>query len=74
MRGPVSPVLLRLRVRGALSETLLGAFPGLEATIEDGETALVGALADQSALFGVFAEVEALGLELLEVSCDCGMA
>jgi hypothetical protein len=32
-----------------------------------GETVLTGSLVDQSALFGVLAQVEALGLDLLEV-------
>jgi hypothetical protein len=63
--------IVRLRVRGALSETLLGAFPGLEAKVERGDTVLAGALPDQAAVFGVFAAVEALGLELLEVGGEC---
>jgi hypothetical protein len=32
-----------------------------------GETVLTGLLADQSAMFGVLAQIEALGLELLEL-------
>jgi hypothetical protein len=32
-----------------------------------GETVLTGLLADRSALFGVLAQVEALGLDLVEV-------
>ena len=31
------------------------------------QTVLTGTLADQAALYGVLAEIEALGLELLEV-------
>jgi hypothetical protein len=56
-----------IHIRGLLGETLLSAFPGLDATRRDGETVLSGALSDQAALFGVLAQVEALGLELLEV-------
>jgi hypothetical protein len=56
-----------IRVRGLLGETMLAGFPGLDATRCDGETVLAGALPDQAALFGVLAEIEALGLELLEV-------
>jgi len=56
-----------IRVRGLLGETLLAGFPDLRATERDGETLLAGALPDQSALFGVLAQVEALGLELVEV-------
>jgi hypothetical protein len=54
-----------IRVRGQLSETLLGAFPGLRAEAQGGETVLAGPLPDQAALFGVLAQIEALGLELL---------
>ena len=32
-----------------------------------GETVLTGLLEDQSAMFGVLAQIEALGLELLEL-------
>jgi hypothetical protein len=56
-----------IRIRGLLGETLLAGFPGFDATERDGETLLVGTVPDQAGLFGVIAEVEALGLELLEV-------
>lgn len=49
---------------------LLTGFPDLDATQHDGETVLAGSLPDQSALFGVLAQIEALGLELLEVRRD----
>jgi len=61
------PTMYEIRIRGALSERLLGAFPGLQAETQGGETVLTGALADQAALHGVLSEIEALGLELLEV-------
>jgi len=54
-------------VRGLLSETLLAAFPTLSAEAHGAETVLAGALADQAALYGVLAQIEALGLELIEV-------
>jgi len=54
-------------VRGLLSETLLAAFPTLSAEANGAETVLAGALADQAALYGVLAQIEALGLELLDV-------
>lgn len=56
-----------IRVRGHLGETLLTAFPRLHATVGSGETTLAGVLPDQAALHGVLAQIEALGLELLEV-------
>ena len=54
-------------VRGQLSETLLAAFPTLSAETHGAETVLAGALPDQAALYGVLAQIEALGLELIEV-------
>jgi hypothetical protein len=35
--------------------------------LKDNETVLTGVVEDQSALFGVVAQIEALGLELLEL-------
>jgi len=57
----------RIAVNGVLSETTRCAFPGLVAEARGGETLLHGPIADQAALFGVLARIEALGLELLEV-------
>jgi hypothetical protein len=54
-------------VRGHLGETMRSAFPALRAQPHGEDTVLTGALPDQSALYGVLAEIEALGLELLEV-------
>ena len=67
MNGNTAPCLYRIRIRGALGETLLAAFPSLEAETRSGETVLSGTLPDQAALHGVLSEIEALGLELLEV-------
>jgi hypothetical protein len=61
------PRLYRIRVRGVLGETILSAFPALRSRAEDGDTVLTGVLADQAAVYGVLAEAEALGLELVEV-------
>ena len=67
MNRSAAPSHYRIRVRGHLGDTLLGAFPRLHAQREGGETVLAGALPDQAALHGVLARIEALGLELLEV-------
>ena len=67
MDADAKPDLYEIRIRGVLSERLLGAFPGLEAQTRGGETVLAGALPDQAALYGVLAQIEALGLKLLEV-------
>jgi hypothetical protein len=45
---------------------MLGAFPELLAETRGDDTVLTGALTDQAALHGVLAQIEALGLELLE--------
>jgi hypothetical protein len=39
----------------------------MESEVRAGETLLMGSLADRSALYGVLAQIEALGLELVEV-------
>ena len=54
-------------VRGHLGETMRSAFPALRAQLRGQDTVLTGAMADQDELYGVIAEIEALGLELLEV-------
>jgi hypothetical protein len=56
-----------IRVRGRLGETIRSAFPVLQAEASGGDTVLTGQLADHAALNGVLAEIDALGLELLEV-------
>jgi hypothetical protein len=61
------PQRYEIRVRGHLGATMLRAFPALQAERRDGDTLLRGALPDQSALHGVLAQIEALGLELLEL-------
>jgi hypothetical protein len=43
------------------------AFSDLDAEIQDGDTVLRGAIQDQSALHGVLSQIEAFGLELLEL-------
>ena len=61
------PYRYRIVIRGRLGETIRGAFPDLRAEASDGDTVFTGPLADRAALYGVLAEIEALGLELLEV-------
>jgi hypothetical protein len=54
-------------VGGRLGDTIRSAFPALRAWARGGDTVLSGVLADQAALYGVLAQMEALGLELIEV-------
>jgi hypothetical protein len=55
-----------IRVRGHLGSRMLRAFPALGAQTRGEDTLLRGRLADQAAVYGVLAKLEALGLELLE--------
>jgi hypothetical protein len=51
-----------IRIRGHLGATMLRAFPALHAETRDGHTLLRGGIADQAALHGALAQIEALGL------------
>ena len=61
------PGLYIIRIKGRLGATALSAFPTMVPEVEGSDTVLRGLLTDASALFGVLAQIEALGLELLEV-------
>jgi hypothetical protein len=65
--GDREPPLHEIRVRGPIGETIMLAFPTLTATRHEQDTLLVGSLADQCALYGAIHQLEALGLQLLEV-------
>jgi hypothetical protein len=67
MRDPRKDARYEIRIRGILGESVAGAFPGLLARENRGETVLTGRLPDQAALHGVLAQIEALGLELIEI-------
>ena len=61
------PGLYMIRIKGRLGATALSAFPSMVSESEGSETVLTGLLEDQSALYGVLAQIEALGLELVEL-------
>jgi hypothetical protein len=65
--GNLQPRRYEIRVHGHLGETIRSAFPGLKARTNGDDTVLTGTFADRAALYGVLAEAEGLGLELLEV-------
>ena len=69
MRMPSNrtPQYREIRVRGPIGPTMLEAFPTLTARRVGEDTLLCGPIADQSALYGVIHQLEALGLELLEL-------
>jgi len=61
------PGFYAIRIKGRLGATALSAFPSMAAELDGSETVLTGPLEDQSALFGVLAQIEALGLDLVEL-------
>jgi hypothetical protein len=61
-----APAPYLIRINGHLGATVLSAFPALAPRHHGACTVLTGLL-DRSALYGVLAEIEALGLDLLEI-------
>lgn len=55
-----------IRIRGQLGATALSAFPALRSRHDGADTVLTGDL-DRAALHGVLSEIEALGLDLVEI-------
>ena len=60
------PARYVIRINGHLGAAVLSAFPALASRWHGAHTVLTGLL-DRSALYGVLAEIDALGLDLLEV-------
>jgi monoterpene epsilon-lactone hydrolase len=65
--GGREPCRYEFRVRGPIGPTMMQAFPTLAASRRAQETLLIGSLPDVSALYGVIDQLEALGLQLLEI-------
>ena len=61
-----TPARYVIRIHGHLGATVRSAFPALVSRRHGADTVLTGLL-DRSALYGVLAEIEALGLDLVEV-------
>jgi hypothetical protein len=61
------PGLYTIRIRGRLGAAALSAFPSMVCELKGGETVLTGLLEDRAAVFGALGQIEALGLELLEL-------
>jgi hypothetical protein len=61
-----APVLYIIRINGHLGPTILSAFAAMTPQRDGACTVLTGLL-DRSALYGVLAEIDALGLDLLEI-------
>jgi hypothetical protein len=66
---PSQPVVYQIRIKGHLSREWTDWFEGLTITLEeDGNTLLIGPVADQAALHGLLKKVRDLGLPLVSVS------
>ena len=65
--GNREPRRYEIRVRGPIGPTMMQAFPTLAAATCGHDTLLTGSLPDQCALYGVIHQLEALGLQLLEI-------
>jgi hypothetical protein len=61
-----APAPYMIRINGHLGAAVLSAFPAMTPQRHGAHTVLTGLL-DRSALYGVLTEIEALGLDLLEV-------
>jgi hypothetical protein len=61
-----APAWYAIQIHGHLGATALSAFPALVPQHHGADTVLTGLL-DRSALYGVLAEIEALGLDLVEI-------
>ncbi|HXN09020.1 MAG TPA: hypothetical protein VN860_05100 [Candidatus Acidoferrales bacterium] len=59
--------LYSIRVKGELGAMSLAAFPEMVSQQRGGDCVLTGVLPDHSALFGILTQIEALGLELIEI-------
>jgi hypothetical protein len=67
MEKSAQPAHYEIRVRGVLGDTFLAGFLEVDTRTENGNTVLSGMLLDRAGLHGVLNEIEALGLELVEV-------
>ena len=63
----IPPCWYAIRIKGRLGPSALSAFPTMACETKGGETVLTGLVEDRSALFGVLEQIEALGLDLLEL-------
>jgi hypothetical protein len=61
-----APAQYVIRINGHLGAAVLSAFPALAPQHHGSHTVLTGPL-DRSALYGALAEIEALGLDLIEI-------
>ena len=60
----------RVIISGEMGAAMREAFSDLDAHTENGRTVLTGEMADRAALYSVLERLQALGLDLIEVSLD----
>jgi hypothetical protein len=68
--GRQPPIAYRLEVRGRLPIGVAEELPGFTVEMGPDRTRLSGPVADTSALYGLIARLETLGLTLLSVHAD----
>jgi hypothetical protein len=56
-----------IRIRGRLSDSVVGAFEDFTAAVRPAETVMRGDVRDQAELHGMLDRLQALGLELIGV-------
>jgi hypothetical protein len=59
------PLRYEICVRGQLGRAMRAAFPAFQFQLRRHDTVLTGQLRDHTQLYGVLAQIETLGLELL---------
>lgn len=69
MNMETPPVIYEIRLAGHLSPQWMGWFEGLSVSPEeDGNTLLIGPVADQAALHGLLKKIRDLGMILVSVN------
>jgi hypothetical protein len=61
------PTAYQIRLSGTLDASWSDWFGGFSIMVQDGETLLVGVVSDQSALHGILAKINDLGLPIVSV-------
>ena len=62
------PTAYKIRLKGALDSSWSDWFDGFTISVQGDETLLVGFVLDQSALHGILAKINDLGLSLISVT------
>jgi len=63
----VSPTGYEIRIKGRLSDTATSLFEQFTASVKPAETVMRGEVRDQAELHGLLDQIQALGLDLIEV-------